>query len=133
MKLLVLTSEPISAERLRTALPADVDPTQGEVLIVAPALQDSPLKFWLSDPDDAIARAQEVQRRSVEQLDGTGVSASGDTGESDLMTAIQDALASFSADRILLFASPGEDRYLEDVEPDEVQKRFGIPVTRAQA
>lgn len=133
MKLLVLTSEPISAEQLRTGLPADLDPTQGEVLIVAPALQEGPLKFWVSDADEAIDRAQKVQRQSVEQLDGTGVSASGDTGESDLMTAIQDALATFAADRILLFTSSGEDRYLEDVDPAEVQQRFGIPVSRAES
>lgn len=50
------------------------------------------LEFWLSGADDPIARAEEVRRASVEQLGRAGVAASGDTGESDPVEAIQDAL-----------------------------------------
>ncbi len=37
MKLLVLTSEPISATQLRDAVPADVTADSAEAMIVAPA------------------------------------------------------------------------------------------------
>src|SRR5205807_9007661 len=104
MRLLVLTSEPVSAGQLRDALPGDVDPKDAEVMVVAPALQRDALHFWLSDADEAIARAEEVGARTVDQLHSEGVPASGDTGESDPEEAIADALQSFAADRIVIFS-----------------------------
>jgi hypothetical protein len=84
MKVLVLTSEPITAQQLRDAL------------------------------GDA------------------GVSATGDTGESDLETAIEDALKTFDADRIVLFTHRGDDqRYREDLDDRELAERFGRPVDHA--
>jgi hypothetical protein len=129
MKLLVVTSEPITAQQLRGALPAQVNPDDLEVMVVAPALQRSPMKFWMSDADDAIARAEEVERESVEELGGAGIRATGDTGESDPMLAIQDALNTFPAERILLFA--GGEGYREDIEEADITERFGVPVDRA--
>jgi len=134
MRLLVLTTEPVTAGQLRDALPGDADPTDAEVMVVAPALHESALRFWLSDADEAIARADEVRRESLEQLGDAGVSATADTGESDPRDAIEDALKTFPADRILVFThAGGRQRYREDVDGEELQSRFGIPVTRAQA
>jgi hypothetical protein len=132
MKLLVLTTEAISAQQLRDAVHGDLDTDDAEVMIVAPAVQESPLKFWFSDADDAIARAEKVRRESVEQLGSEGVGAAGDTGESDPLDAIQDALQTFPADRIVLFTHGGEDRrYREDLDEREIEQRFGIPVDHA--
>jgi hypothetical protein len=132
MKLLVLTSEPISATQLRDAVGSGVDPENAEVMVVAPALQESPLKFWFSDADDAIARAELVRRTTVERLGSSGVAAAGDTGESDPLDAVGDALATFPADRIVLFTHPEpEERYREDVDVEELRERFGLPVDRA--
>ncbi|MFL5865100.1 MAG: hypothetical protein ACJ780_30775 [Solirubrobacteraceae bacterium] len=132
MRLLVVTSEPVSADQLRQALPGDTDPTDAEVMVVAPALQESALRFWMSDADDAIARAEEVRAQSLEKLGEAGVSASGDTGEADPEKAIEDALKTFAADQVLVFTHGGnEQRYREDVDADALQDRFGIPVTRA--
>jgi hypothetical protein len=129
MRLLVLTSEPVTAEQLRQALPGGAEPQDAEVMVVAPALQESGLRFWMSDADAAIDRAQAVWRQTVEQLGAEGVPASGDTGESDPVTAIQDALQTFPADRVLLFTHGGDDQsYREDLDPDEVEQRFGVPV-----
>jgi hypothetical protein len=132
VKILVLTTEPVTADQLRAALPADSDPEDAEVMVVAPALHKNALRFWVSDADEAIAKADDVSHRSVEQLGAEGVSASGDTGESDPNEAIDDALKTFPADRILIFSHPdSEQRYKEDVDPDELQQRFGVPVTQA--
>ncbi len=128
MKVLVVTSQQISAQEVRDALPGDLDPTQGEVMILAPALAEGRIKFWTSDADESIARAQEVQESSVEQMQGDGVAARGDTGESDPLTAIGDALGTFAADRIVLFTRAEGGRYLEDIDPAEIQERFGVPV-----
>jgi hypothetical protein len=132
MKLLVLTSEAITADQLRAAVPDGVEPADAEVMVVAPAVVESKLRFWMSDADDAIARAEDVRREAVDKLGEGGVSASGDTGESDPMTAIQDALMTFGADRIVVFTHRGDDKaYREDIDPSEIEDRFGIPVDRA--
>jgi hypothetical protein len=131
MKLLVLASEPITAEQLRDALPEGADPGDSEVMVVAPALQHDALHFWLSDADDAIARADWVRRQSVQKLAAGGVPASGDTGESDPVEAIEDALRTFPAERIVLFVhGQDEQRYREDVDLDELRDRSGLPVSR---
>jgi hypothetical protein len=132
MKVLVLTSEPITARQLRDALGADGDPSDAEVMVVAPALAESALQFWMSDADDAIARAEEVRQASVERLGEEGVSATGDTGEADPYIAIEDALKTFDADRIVLFTHAGGDqRYREGLDQREIAERFGRPVDHA--
>jgi len=133
MKLLVLTTEPISASQLRSALPADTDPADAEVMVVAPALSESGLRFWLSDADEAIGKAQAVGSETLEQLGNAGISASADTGEGDPLQAAQDALATFAADRIVIFSHPGdEERYREDVDHTQLRERFGVPIDFAQ-
>jgi hypothetical protein len=99
-------------------------------MVVAPALQGNPVKFWFSDVDDAIERAEQVRRESIQDLSTEGIQATGDTGESDPMLAIQDALNTFPADRILLFT--GGDGYREDADPGEITERFGVPVDSAR-
>jgi hypothetical protein len=130
MRVVVLTSEPISADLLRAALGDDA--ADAEVMVVAPALHDSPVRFWASDSDEAIARAQEVQQETVERLEEEGVDAAGDTGESDPLLALQDALATYRADRIVIFTHPGEERtYREEDLAAEAQRRFGLPVVHS--
>jgi|SRR5947209_18068821 len=129
MKILVLAGEPVSADRLREALGDDADPTSAEVMVVAPALQDSAIRFWFSDVDEAIARAQSVRQETVESLSEDGISPQSDTGEADPAKAVEDALQTFPADRILIFTAPGAPHYREDVDPAELGRRYGIPVT----
>ena len=132
MKVLAIVSEPIDADALRAALGNSEVTDDAEVLVVSPALHASGLRFWMSDDDDAIARAEAVQEETVERLEEAGVDAAGDTGEADPMTAIQDALQSFPAERIVIFSHPeGEKRYREE-ELEEAQQRFGVPVVQGE-
>jgi hypothetical protein len=73
-RILALVSEPVSGEALRSAVGSSAD--DAEVLVVAPALT-SRTRFWTSDNDEAIARADEVQQESVERMDEQGVDAAG--------------------------------------------------------
>lgn len=132
MRLIVVTSEPITAEQLRSAVSDGAPPEDVEVMVVAPALQESALRFWMSDADDAIARAEEVRRQTAAQLSDAGVSVAADTGESDPEQAIEDALMTFPADRIVVFEHrDSERRYREDIDAAALQERFGVPVERA--
>ena len=127
MKLLVLTAEPISADVLREAAGDGTD--DAEVMVVSPALTDSPLRFWVSDADAAIAHAESTAEETVERLDEEGVDAVGDTGESDPMQALEDALATFDADRVVVFTHPEAERdYLEEGFVEEAEHRLGVPV-----
>ena len=97
-------------------------------MVVAPAL-NTRTRFWLSDPDPAIGRAEEVQEETVERMDEEGIDAAGDTGESDPLLAIQDELATFPADEIVLFTHAGGARnWLEEGLAEEVKDRFDGPV-----
>jgi hypothetical protein len=129
VKLLVITSEPITADHLRAVIGSDAT-DDAEVLVIAPALHKSALRFWLSDADEAIARAQSVQQESVDQLGDEGVTAAGDTGESEPMAAIADSLQTFPADRVVLFLHSESDQdYREGVTAEELEERFALPVT----
>src|SRR6059058_1838184 len=126
-KILAVVSEPVSADVLKSAA-GEEDVESAEVMVVAPAL-NSKRRFFLADPDEAIERADEVQQETLERLDVDGVDAAGNTGESDPLLAIQDALQTFPADEIVLFThAGGEQNWLEEGLVDEAKERFDPPV-----
>jgi hypothetical protein len=129
VKLLVVTPEPVDAKLLRETLGDEV--RGAEVLVISPATNQSKVAFWVSDSDEAIAEAEAAQQETVERLEEEGVDAAGDTGESEPDVAIQDALATFPADRIVVFSHPDLD-YREDQGLADAEQRFGVPVTHAQ-
>jgi hypothetical protein len=127
-KILALVSEPISGDALKTAIGSE-EAEDAEVLVVAPALNESRIRFWASDPDGSIERAEAVADETVERMDDEGVDAAGDTGESDPLLALQDALATFAADEIVLCTRAGGERnWLEEGVVEEAKSRFDTPV-----
>lgn len=127
MRLLVLAPEAIGPAQVRAALGDEAE--GAEVRVIAPAVNQSSLAFWVSDSDEAIADAEEVQRDSVRALRDEGADASGDTGESEPLTAIQDELTRFPADRILVFVRDADEQGYREDEMAEAERRFGVPVT----
>jgi hypothetical protein len=126
-KILAVVAEPVSGQALKQTVGRE-DAETAEVLVVAPAL-NTRRHFLMSDVDGAIDRAEEVQQETVERMDEEGVDAAGDTGESDPLLAIQDALQTFEADQIVLFTHPhGQTNWLETGLVDEVRERFDRPV-----
>jgi hypothetical protein len=126
MKLLVLAPQAVDADDVRSALPGE-DLEGAEVLVLSPALQESGLRFWVSDSDDAIDRAETAAAETGAALDGEVASVRTTTGESDPLQALEDALVTFSADRIVVFRGD-EDAYKEE-DLAEAHERFGVPVT----
>jgi hypothetical protein len=125
-KILALVSEAVSADTLRSAIGEGAD--DAEVLVVAPAL-NSKTRFLLADPDPAIDRAEQVQQETVERLGEEGIDAAGGTGEEDPLLALQDSLATFDADEIVLFThAGGEQNWQEEGVVEEAEKRFQAPV-----
>ena len=130
MKLLVLATDPVDADDLRGAL--DGEEIDGaEVLVVSPAVNSSPLAFWVSDSDEAIADAESTARQTADALSAAGARTRAQTGESDPLLALQDALTTFHADRVVVFTRGEEEaqRYREDDVVGEAQRRFAVPVS----
>jgi hypothetical protein len=128
MRLLVLAPHAVDAAAIRAAVPSE-DLDGAEVLVVSPALNPSGLRFWMSDADAAIAAAERAASASVGELRAEGVRARGQAGESEPLLAIQDALATFPADRIVVFRGD-RDAYREE-DLAAVRDRFGVPVIEA--
>lgn len=126
-RIIAVVSEPVSADALRSVI-GEEETREAEVLVVAPALTGK-ARWVLNDPDPAIDRAERVQEETVERLDEAGVDAAGDTGEDDPLLAVQDALQTYPADRIVFFTHPeGERNWLEEGVVEEARERFGPPV-----
>jgi hypothetical protein len=127
VKLLVLTPEPLDAEALRTVAGDDAD--DAEVLVISPATTESGLRFWMNDIDEAIERAQETAEETADRLDAEGIDAVGDSGEAEPVLALQDALATFPADQIVVFTHPDDQEHYREAQGlDEL----GVPVRFAE-
>jgi hypothetical protein len=111
MHLLVLADGPVDAARVRAALPDEPDLEGARVLVVAPARNQSHLAFWVSDSDEAIADAQEVEDDTIAAIRESGAdlgAVAGEVGESEPLLALRDALVTFPADLVLLLTGDEE-------------------------
>ena len=100
-----------------------------EVLVVVPAL-NSRLRHWLSDVDDAVARAHDRLAVALAELRSRGVRARGEVGDANPLVAIDDALAQFAASAIVIATlPPGQSNWLERGLIDKARARFDVPVT----
>ena len=132
MRLLVLATDPVDQDDVRRALPGD-ELDGAEVLVVSPAVNQSKVAFWVSDSDEAIERAETVAAETAGALADDAQTVTSTTGESEPLLALQDALAQFPADRVLVFVREGDaERYREDDVVGEAERRFGVPVTEVR-
>jgi hypothetical protein len=123
MNVLVLAASPVDAGLLRRELGDEAEGAQ--VLVVSPAVNSSPLAFWMSDSDEAIADAQERLDETLGRLRSAGVRARGTTGDSEGLVALEDALASFPADRVVVVDDPEV--------AEEAAERLDMPVLAVSA
>jgi hypothetical protein len=132
MNLLLLAPDPVDPAAVRDVVGDDLDGAR--VLVVSPALNESPVAFWMSDSDEAIEDARDAGAETVSELWDAGVKAKGTVGESEPLLALQDALATFPADRIVIFVRDDADdrRYREDDLCGEARRRFDMPVSLAR-
>ena len=128
-RVLVVTSEPLDESQLAEVLGGD-GTSRTAVLVIAPALHRTRLRYWLSDADEALEHARAVQEATLRTLQHAQVPNSGHVGSPDPVTAVADALRFFDADRIALaMHTAGPHRYRERDLSAEVARRFGRPVT----
>jgi len=128
-RLLLVVSEPVSRLQLAPILEGE---SRGDtaVLVVAPALDRTWLRYWVSDDDEGIEHARAVDEATLDALRREHVPNAGQVGSADPLTAIEDALRFFDADEIVIALHPGgEHRYRDRDLRGEVEGRFGVPTS----
>jgi hypothetical protein len=128
-RILVIANETVGGEALRDVIREKSEGFREQVLVVCPAL-NSPLRHWASDDDSARREAQVRLARSLDQLAGVGVSATGEVGDSEPLQAIEDALRTFGADEVIISTHPeGRSHWLEKGVVSGARQRFAVPIT----
>ena len=122
--MLVVTTVEEAEEALRARIGGDVD----ELKVVVPVVKQSVFD-WLANDERARAQAEEAAERTAEALPGRTVEAA--AGESDPALAVQDALATFPADEIVVVTRPEDEAtWLERSADVEGGSFLGVPVRR---
>jgi hypothetical protein len=125
-RVLVISNETVEAEILRDTIAARAGRTQ--VLVVAPAL-NSRLRHWLSDEDPARRAAERRLAGALAGLRAAGVDVDGWVGDADPLMAIEDALATFAADELLIATHPeARSNWLAHDLVGRACARFSVPV-----
>jgi hypothetical protein len=98
------------------------------VKVVVPVVRQG-LLDWLANDERAFAHAADVAERTANVLPAETVAAV--PGEADVELAIQDALATFEADEILVALHPGDERSFGEAVASEgtpTRTFHGVPV-----
>ena len=128
-QILVVANETVAGTALREEIVHRVGAEEGEVLVVAPAL-NTRLRHWTSDEDRARAAAQARVDASLAALAEAGVAARGQVGDDDPIQAIEDALRTFGADEIIISTyPPGRSNWLEHDLVRRARERYECPIT----
>ena len=121
----------VSTVELGGAAVEDLVGDDAVTMVVVPQVRQSRLQ-WLANDED---RARDVAQRASERLaaDTPGMTVAAEAGDSDPLLAIEDALARFEADEILVVTRPEEDaNWLEQrAAAGELDAIHGIRVRRA--
>ena len=127
-RILVISNETVEGAVLHEAIRFRAHNVEGEVLVVAPAL-NSRVRHWMSDTDGARAAARRRLDRCLERLAAAGVRARGEGGDGDPMQAIADALRVFAADEIVIATHPEpRSHWLAHDLVARARLRFDVPV-----
>jgi GABA permease len=96
--------------------------------LVVPAL-NSHLRHWLSDTDGAVLAARRRAEHAATVLKFHGLPTTVEVGDSVPLLAIEDALAQFDADEIVISTlPPNRSHWLEHNLVELARTRFDVPV-----
>jgi hypothetical protein len=129
-RVLVVANETVGGEALQEEIRERCRGRDCEILVVTPALAASRAAHWASDVDEAIELARQRMELSLIAIDGMGLKARGEIGDSDPNVAIEDALRVFSADEVVISTHPPDrSRWLERGVVERAREEIELPVT----
>jgi hypothetical protein len=130
LRLLVVANETVAGKALLDEIAKRVRERPTEVRVVAPALIRSRVKQALGDVDKAREEAEERLERSLQAIRSLGVEADGRVGDLDPELAIEDALATFPADELIISTHPPQrSTWLERGVVERARERLEQPIT----
>ncbi len=131
--MLVVTTAPLERAALRDEVRRHLRGEDARIRVVAPASKMSPLEWLVSDEDEAREEAEERAVRATEAVDEVAP-VDARVGDPDPLIAMEDALATFPADEILVVTQRGADEsWLEKDAARAAFERFALPVTHVVA
>jgi hypothetical protein len=119
---LVVSTVDHADDTLRARIGDDVD----EVRVVVPVVQQG-FMDWLANDERAATHAEEEAARLEEELPAVSDARK---GEADVLLAIQDALATFDADEIVVALRPDDEaQFAERIAQEDLRPSVaGVPV-----
>jgi hypothetical protein len=128
-RILIVANETVVDIEVPASIFDGVEPGDVEVVVVSPAL-NSRVRHWVSDTDEATARASRRLQASLATLAEAGVAASGHVGDPDPLQAIKDALATVDPDEIVISAhAPEQANWLERNVTVRARRLAELPVS----
>jgi GABA permease len=127
-RILVVANETVGGPELLSEIRERSAGRTTRVLVVCPAL-NSPLRHWVSDEDEARAKAQARLDQSLASMRAAGLAADGEIGDGDPIQAIEDAVRTFRPDELVISTHPvGRSHWLERGVVEKARERFDLPV-----
>jgi GABA permease len=129
-RLLVVANQTVGGEALREEIRNRCRGVDSEILVVTPALAASRAAHWASDLDEAIELARQRMELSLIEIEGLGLKARGEIGDSDPNVAIEDALRVFPADEVVISTHPPDrSHWLEQGVVERAREEIDLPIT----
>lgn len=130
-RILVIATSDIPADEIGSQISTRFG-AESELRVVAPASGLSRIDWLTNAEDDARADAEDRAERLADALPGDDVPA--DVGDTDPLQAIEDALAGYPADEIVVITRPeDETTWLESGAAEDARARFAVPITHLVA
>lgn len=129
-RLLVIANQTVRGRALLREIENRSRGSDTEILVVTPALVGSRAEHWTSDVDEATELARQRMELSLQAIQEAGLRARGAVGDSEPSVAIEDALAGFAADEIIISTLPPDrSRWLERGVVERAREQIELPVT----
>src|SRR4051812_18514566 len=130
-RILVVANETVAGRSLLDEIRKHHADGDTEILVVVPALAHSRLDHLAHDVDGPIDEARERLDSSLAAMKAAGLNARGVVGDHhDPNAAIEDALATFPADEVIISTHPPErSRWLEGGVVERAETQIPLPVT----
>jgi GABA permease len=129
-RMLVVANETVGGRSLLEEIGKRARGRDCEILLVTPALVGSRTAHWVSDVDEGIELARGRMEGSLAAICGLGLQATGQIGDSDPNTAIEDALRVFPADEIVISTHPPDrSHWLERDVVRRAREEIDLPIT----
>lgn len=126
---LLATARAVDEPQLVEEVMAACEGPDVDLLVLVPA-RASALSHWASDLGPGRERAQIALVHSIAALAAAGTEARGQVGDADLLQAIEDALRSFPADRVVLVTEERPRDRGDSRAAAQLRRRLDVPLTQ---